>query len=89
MIWIAIVVMAGMYIGLTILEKEEDDWSVFFKGLRILLIATLIVMLILGLLYSGQSEIVSASIGLGFGFLLYWVDVFIAKKMKIKERKEQ
>jgi len=87
MMWIAFFVMLGMYIGLTFLEKEDDEWSVFFKGLRILLTATLIVMLILSLLYDGHNEYFSSGVGLVFGGVLYLLDIFISKKMKGDKRK--
>ena len=88
MMWITFFVMTGMYVGLTFLEKEEGEWSVFFKGLRILLTATLVVMLILSLLYDGHSELLSSGVGVGFGLVLYGIDYYISKKMLANERKE-
>ncbi len=85
MMWITLFVMMGMYIGLTFLEKEEGEWSVFFKGVRTLLTAILIVILILSLLYDGYSEYISCSVGLVFSFVLYGIDYFISKKMKVSE----
>ena len=80
--WTATAIMLVIYIGLTVLEKEGDEWSVFFKGLRLLMIATLCVMVILTLLYSGLGEMTSCGVGLLTGLVLYLIERFVDKNKK-------
>lgn len=85
--WIATIIIGGSLVGLIILEKEDGEWSVFFKGLKILLTSSAIVMATLRLLYAGFSELTSMGAGVGLGIIIYVVDLYISKKMKVNEQK--